>query len=445
MIQPIKPKDHAEEVALFRAQILGPVLRRELARGELLAELRVLAELHFRPPGSAITKTYALPTLLRWRRAYLKDGLAGLRPKSRRVGDALALIDEDRDLLLEIRKQFPSVPANVILDTLALDGRLARGTISAQTLRRLYRGHGMTRIVRSKANRPMGERRRWEAEHAGQFWHADVCHGKSLLIDGKRVPVRIHAILDDKSRYIVALRVTDNEREVVMLELMLQSLRNFGAPKTLYLDNGSTYRGCALDTACGRLGIQLLHASPYDPQARGKMERFWRTLRQGCLDHLVNVSSLHDVQVRLTAFLVERYHKSSHAGLMGSSPAQAWDKRKLCFHTSEQLAEALTVREPRRVRNDCTLSIGNIDWEVREAFLAGKLVTVCRSLAAPQDEPWIEQGEERFDLVPVNPVANGLLRKRRKRKPGIDAVDFDPPGVLLERMLRRRPRHQGAN
>ncbi|MCP4445481.1 MAG: helix-turn-helix domain-containing protein, partial [Myxococcales bacterium] len=129
--QLIKPKDHAEEVALFRAQILGPVLRRELARGELLAELRVLAELRFRPPGSVITKTYALPTLLRWRRAYLKEGLAGLRPKSRRIGDALALTEEERDLLLEICRQFPSVPANVILDTLALDARLAKGTISA--------------------------------------------------------------------------------------------------------------------------------------------------------------------------------------------------------------------------------------------------------------------------------------------------------------------------
>ncbi len=78
---------------------------------------------------------------------------------------------------------------------------------------------------------------------------------------------------------------------------------------------------------------------------------------------------------------------------MGSSPAQAWGKRKLCFHTEEKLEEALTVREARRVRNDCTLSIGNIDWEVREAFLAGKLVTVCHSVATPQDEPWIEQGE----------------------------------------------------
>jgi len=48
----------------------------------------------------------------------------------------------------------------------------------------------------------------------------------------------------------------------------------------------STRRGEALQTGCTRLGISLLHAQPYDPQARGKMERFWRTLREGCLDFL---------------------------------------------------------------------------------------------------------------------------------------------------------------
>ena len=43
------------------------------------------------------------------------------------------------------------------------------------------------------------------------------------------------------------------------------------------------YRGEVLITVCHRLGIVLLHAKPYDPQARGKMERFWRTLREQVL------------------------------------------------------------------------------------------------------------------------------------------------------------------
>ena len=49
-------------------------------------------------------------------------------------------------------------------------------------------------------------------------------------------------------------------------------MNRHGRPDALYLDNGSTYRGHALETACARLGITLLHAKPYDPQARGPIK-----------------------------------------------------------------------------------------------------------------------------------------------------------------------------
>ena len=441
MTKLLQPKDHGELVALFRAQVLGPVLHRELARGELTAEMRVLSQRLFRAPGSQLTRRYSVCTLMRWRRRYLRDGLAGLLPQSRRIGGALDVSDELRDLVLEIRRQHPSAPASLVVDTLVADGRLAKGKLTAQTLRRLYRKHGLPRIARARAARPSGERRRWEADCVGQLWHADVCHGKTLLIDGRKTLVRIHALLDDKSRYIISLQVHSHEREIAMLDMMVEAVGYSGAPKTLYLDNGPTYVGEALATACARLNIQLLHASPYDPQARGKMERFWRTMREGCLDHMGSQPSLHAVQIRLAAFVAERYHKNAHASLMGKSPAQVWKERELATPTNEELKDALTVRETRLVRNDCTLSVGNIDWEVREAFLARRQVTVCRSLYKPSDAPWIEHEGHDYKLHKVDPVANGRLRKRRKPKPGIDAVDFEPAEVLRDQMLRRPPRH----
>ena len=439
----LTPKDHAEEVALFRAQLLGPVLHAELQRGDLLAELRTVAQRRFRPPGSATTRRYSLRTLLRWRLRYLEAGLEGLRPVSRRIGDALSLTETQRELLLEIRRQHPSAPANVILDTLEGDGRIEPGLLKAQTLRRLYRHHKLprrpkTKATRSEATRPEGQRLRWEAEFVGGLWHADVCHGQTLHVDGRRIPVRVHALLDDKSRYIVALRVFSHEREVAMLDLFIEAIRLYGAPTRLYLDNGSTYRGQALDTACARLNTTLLHAAPYDPQARGKMERFWRTLRQGCMDHMGPQPSLHAVQVRLAAFVSERYHKAAHASLMGTSPAKRWRERKLALRTDEELEYALTVRGTRRVRTDCTVTIGNVDWEVRESFLAGHKVTVARTLAQSQRPPWIEYEDNRFALHVVDPVANAR-RKRKAPKPGVDAVDFDPATLLLDRAARRRP------
>jgi transposase InsO family protein len=84
-------------------------------------------------------------------------------------------------------------------------------------------------------------------------------------VDGQSRPLRIHALLDDHSRYVVALQACSNERESEMLALLVRAWRGHGLPEKLYLDNGPTYVGDALYTACGRLGITLVHARPYDP------------------------------------------------------------------------------------------------------------------------------------------------------------------------------------
>jgi transposase InsO family protein len=77
-------------------------------------------------------------------------------------------------------------------------------------------------------------RLRWQAEHAGALWHGDVCHGPALRIGKTTKPLRIHALLDDASRYVVALEARHTEREDDLLDLMLAALRRHGAPAAFY-------------------------------------------------------------------------------------------------------------------------------------------------------------------------------------------------------------------
>lgn len=231
-----------------------------------------------------------------------------------------------------------------------------------------------------------------------------------------------------------------------MLGMLVAALRRHGLPDALYLDNGSTYVGEALRLGCERLGVTLLHARPYDPQARGKMERFWRTLRQGCLDHLGSVTSLHDVQVRLGAFLDQHYHLAPHAGLMGKTPAEVWDAserhRKADVVSEEMLRRALTVRVRRRVRRDTTVSIDGRDFELDQGFLAGRLVTVAYALVG-DDLPFVEHDGKRFLLRLVDAQANAKKKRHRgEDKLPQPSVPFDPAGALLDRAAGRPPRHQ---
>src|SRR5262249_26400695 len=151
------------------------------------------------------------------------------------------------------------------------------------------------------------------------------------------------------------------------------ALRVHGKPDALYLDNGSTYRGEILQTVCARLDITLLHAKPYDPQARGKMERFWRTLREGCLEHLRAVDSLQDLNARLRALSQKRYRVAPHSGLLGKSPAKVYATRPAGEgHVDETtLRAALTIRSRRRVSNDNIVSLDGAAWELDQGFLAG--------------------------------------------------------------------------
>jgi putative transposase len=432
----LQPTDHAEAVAIHRVTVIGPLMHRVLTHGQLAAELRALSEQRFRAPGAASTRTYSVPTLERWLYAYRGDGLNG-RPRSDR-GFAQELSEELRELLLDIRREHPSASVPLILTTLVDEGRLEQGKVSEPTVRRLYAAYGLRRRA-ARPDREPTTRLRWQAESPGALWHGDVCHLTQCQVGGKTTPVRIHGLLDDASRYVVALEAHTTEKEVDMLGMTVDALRRHGKPKALYLDNGSTYRGEILKTACARLDITLLHAKPYDPEARGKMERFWRTLREGCLNYLGNVASLGEINATLRAFLDKRYHPAPHAGLFGKSPAKVYATRLAGEGVVDEkaLRVALTERSRRRVSGDNIVSVDGVAWQLDQGFLAGQIVTVAHCFVAPGEAPWVEHEGKRLVLHPVDPEKNARTKRPPRGGPAAAkparAVDFNPTRALGRR------------
>jgi transposase InsO family protein len=440
----LTPKTRQETVAVFRHGVIGALTQAQMDRGELRAALKQLAQQRFRPPGSKTTRSYSESTLERWYYRYRRCGLDGLAPGKRGdAGRAQALTAELRELLLDIRREHSGASAALILRTLVATGRMQQGALSATTLRRLYAEAGLDRISLRDGDGAK-TRLRWQAARPMALIHGDVCHGPSLRIDGCVRPLRIHGLLDDASRFVLALEAHHFEREVDMLGLLVRALRRHGKPDALYLDNGSTYRGVTLATACARLGITLLHARPYDAQARGKMERFWRTLREGCTDFLGSLTSLHDVNVRLWAFLDAHYHRAPHAGLFGKSPGELFQAAPPSPRIDESAVHAaLTVRLRRRVRRDTTVAIDGKDYELDQGHLAGRLVFLCRSLADLSLPPWVEFEGKRFEVHPIDPVKNSLRRRPRRRPEHDESVPrhpaFDPPKALLDRAVGKKP------
>jgi transposase InsO family protein len=443
----ISARDHAERVAVFRHGIIGALATRDsLSHGELAEALRRIAEECHRPPDAERTRTFSVPTLQRWLYAYKKGGLDALRPSPRSDrGRGRDIPPELRELLLDIRREFPSASVPLILQTLVADGRLQKGDVGEATLRRLFRQAGLAKLAMKKEPAGTRTRLRWQTTRPDALWHGDVCHGPTLLVGGdRRMPVRIHALLDDHARYVVALRVVSTEKEQDMLDLFVAALRTHGKPDALYLDNGATYRGDMLQLLCGRLGITLLHARPHDPEARGKMERFWLTMRRQVLDYCGGLTSLHDIQVRLLAWLDTHYHQAPHGGLMGKTPIGVYlpEAREIERIDEAALKKALIVTETRKVRRDTTVSIDGRTFELDRGWLAGRQIAVFWSALEDPIRPWAEYEGKRYELHLVDPERNASRKRPPRNDPPPKKPEqkpaFDPPKALLDRALGRR-------
>lgn len=378
MVQfPIPTLSRIEELALFRHAIVADLVVCDLPVGGLQAELKQRAKRRYRPPGSKVSRTYHWKTLQRWLFA-ARDGLARLEPMSRKRGFGLNIPEEARHLLLAMREEHPSVAADVLLDEAVRNGVIAQGAVSVPTVRRLFARADLPRSSSDRTTRRR-DRRRWEADRPCRIWHADVCHVWRREPDGKAVKAYVHGILDDHSRLIVGIEARASETENDLLSLLVDALLRYPAPDVFYVDNGSTYRGDVLAMTLSKLGIRLVQPEPYNPEARGKMERFWRTLRQRLVDTLHGPMSLAELQVALLAWVDADYHVRKHAGLMGATPLQRFREgvRSLAPpRTVQELAKALEVPRVATVRKDATLSVDGTVYEVRGRHLAGKKVQV---------------------------------------------------------------------
>lgn len=242
---------------------------------------------------------------------------------------------------------------------------------------------------------------------------------------------------------IAGALVTRSGGWLVLWGVRERHLRGTGRPTLCTWTTALPRRG--IGPGHRRMGTVLFHGRPYDAPARGKMERLWRTLREQCLQFAGGVTTLHDLNVRILAWVDERYHKAPHGGLMGKTPQAVYESspRAADEFDENKLRDASTVHARRRVRRDSTLAMDGQDWETDLGFLAGRLVTLGRCLVEPDEPRWIEHEAHRHPLHPVDPVHNSRRRRSVCCKDAAHParVPFDPPKAVLDRAVGRQPEH----
>src|SRR5690606_24800491 len=141
----IPKPSHREAVAQFRLGLVGDLTALDLQRGDLQRELQLRADQRHRPPGARRPRQVSWRPLERWYYAARRGGTETLQPASRQRGVATALTDSQRELLLEMRRQHPSAPAELLLSEAVRHGVIGQGDVSLSTVRRLLARHDLPR------------------------------------------------------------------------------------------------------------------------------------------------------------------------------------------------------------------------------------------------------------------------------------------------------------
>jgi hypothetical protein len=193
-------------------------------------------------------------------------------------------------------------------------------------------------------------------------------------------------------------------------------IRRFGIPKRFYTDNGAAFRSRHLVRVAARLEITLHHTPAYRPQGRGKVERFFRSVRDGFLTGRPK-TSLEKLNQDLDAW-ISQYHHTVHSGL-GMSPLDKRIQDKYELRTLEGVADIdalFRMEEYKTIYSDGCIRINGRVYDVPEA-LPGQKVKVS---FLPWDLSVVYIGEELTPARPLDKIKNAHrypnpIQKRRKK------------------------------
>ncbi len=372
----------AEKLALFRYGLIAPLVLESLPRGELTRRAEEIAARHLDIPDSQRTSV-SVDTLLQWSLRYRRDGFDALAPKPRQDrGQSRAITPQLADLIERLKRENPHRTGTTLLRELALTSEQNEPGVSASTLYRFLKQHGLTeRQLLTPA-----VHKKFEAQSSNQIWQADMLFGPYVeRPGGGKMQVFLHAILDDASRLIVHAQFYPNQGLDACLDCLRQAIAARGVPVRLYIDNAKIYRSQQLARIAASLGILIVHTPPYQPEGRGKIERYFRTVRDQFLTNLDRKQSL----------------------------------------SLEQLN--------RLVRRDCTFLLHNQYYEA-PAQLTGETVEVRFD---PLDTAEVEihfQGKLQGTARLVDPVVNAGLPPVKR----VPKAELEPTGINFVELLNRK-------
>ena len=432
---PLPVASHEDTVALFRYGLIADLLHLPPGHRRLQAQLREKADREYDIPGST-RRRVAAETLRDWLYAYRRGGFDALKPRPRRdIGHVRALPQAVADQLCALKEAHPAFSVAMLIATARQQQHVPPEIVLAPaTVHRLLSHHGL--MARRPEEGTTTDRRRFAFDAPNELWMSDVMHGPSVhdADDRRRHKAYLIALLDDATRLIPYAAFARSETVAAFLPVLERAIRRRGVPKRVYVDNGSAFRSRHLALVCAKLGVTLIHARPFQPQAKGKIERFFRTVRGQLLPTLTDADTrdLDALNRRLRVWIEDEYHYAAHRGLAGATPIDRWAASAAHIQLpTTDLTEIFLFEEKRKVQQDRTVSLHGVVYEV-DAALVGETVTLRYDPArATRGVQVLFPGRPVQTAKPVDAYANCFVRRDHGTKQLTPHTPAKPPAPGL--------------
>ena len=391
--------------AYLKMRVLGAV---DMAEGKTeRARLQAVSQMIF-TDEEGNPRQFTWRTISTWLCRYRKHGVTVMEKQSRAdKGKTRKVKPEDiLEAIEAVRSKAHGRPKRSVLYRLCIEqGLLTRAQVARTTFYRLVRDFELLKPDAEASNKV---RLAFAKAHANEMWQADTLYGPFVKLAGVPVQTRLIAFIDDASRVCAHGQFFPAENVDTLIESLRAAFYKRGVPASLYVDNGSIYTSKEIIQICARVGCLLHHTPVRDGAAKGKVERFFRTVRDQFLARELDLSSLAALNRQFTQWVEEQYNAQVHSTL-GMSPLDrfALDRKWVRFlPPNEANDELFFVEEERHVRADNTFFFKSLRWEAPR-HLPDRTIHIRFQRSQPTARVVVYyKGERMGEARLLDPVAN---------------------------------------
>lgn len=400
------------DFGLFRFSLIAPAINKSHSFKSNNEYFRSIASKKHNFDGKEYS--FSVSCLKSWYYRYQKVGFISLESKTRTDYKSSRKLNNDViQRIITLRNNFPSINGTAIYKKLIQENYINKNEVSLNTLLRYLKSNNLKASQTSSV-----ERRMFEMPNVNDCWQSDTSDGPYITIDKKKYRTKLIMFIDDKSRMIMGYSFFLNDNAINMQKVLKNAIKTYGKPKRLFVDNGGPYSNKQLSLICASLGIELIHAKPYSPESKAKIERSFRTIKDGWMrcEDWNKFDSLESVNDSLQHFIYNEYINKIHSST-NETPNERWhnEYKKIVFLEEQFIDNCFLHRQTRKVRNDRTIKINNNYYEVPFKYV-GQSIEIRYDPNELNEIYIFEKEKEVFTCKLVDKISNSKV----KRKNSID-------------------------